>query len=75
MGETMFKEAKSADKSSLAAREFTAASSLAPQWPEARHNLGLAKEAAGDYSGAMADLKLCQQFQLSDGDIRRCSFL
>jgi hypothetical protein len=31
----------------------------------------LSKEAAGDYSGAMADLKLYQQFKLSDEDARK----
>lgn len=70
MGETMFKEAKSADNFSQAAGEFTEAAKLAPQWPEARYNLALAKEAAGDYSGAMADLKLYQQFKLSDSEAR-----
>jgi tetratricopeptide (TPR) repeat protein len=70
MGETMFKEAKSAVTFSQAAGEFTEAARLAPQWPEARYNLALAKESAGDYSGAMADLKLYQQFKLSDAEAR-----
>jgi hypothetical protein len=71
MGETMFKEAKSTDNFSQAAGEFTEAARLAPQWPEARYNLALAKEAAGDYSGAMADLKLYQQFKLSESEARK----
>jgi len=50
--------------------EFTEAARLAPQWPEARYNLALAKESAGDYSGAMTDLKLYQQFKLSDTEAR-----
>ena len=70
MGETMFKEAKSPDGFSQAAGEFSEAARLAPQWPEARYNLALTKEAAGDLSGAMADLKLYQQFKLSDAEAR-----
>ena len=70
MGETMFKEAKSPDGFSQAAGEFSEAARLAPQWPEARYNLALAKEAAGDLSGTMADLKLYQQFKLSDAEAR-----
>ena len=50
--------------------EFKQAADLAPQWPEARYNLALAKEAAGDYSGAMDDLKLYQQFKLSNDEAR-----
>src|ERR1700720_3892291 len=50
MGETIFKEAKNAGAFSQAAAEFTEAARLAPQWPEARYNLALAKETAGDYS-------------------------
>ena len=70
MGETMFKEAKNVDAFTQAVVEFTEAAILAPQWPEARYNLALAKEAAGDYSGAMAELKLYQQFKLSETEAR-----
>jgi len=70
MGETIFKEAKSPANFSQATTEFTEAAKLAPQWPEARYNLALAKEAAGDYSGAMDDLKLYQQFKLTDAEAR-----
>ena len=70
MGETIFKEAKSADNFSQAAAEFAQAVSLAPQFPQARYNLALAKESAGDYAGAMADLKTYQQFKLSDAEAR-----
>jgi hypothetical protein len=70
MGETMFKEAKNTGAFTQAANEFTEAARLAPQWPEARYNLALAKEAAGDYSGAMTDLKLYQQFKLTDAEAR-----
>ena len=70
MGETMFKEAKSPETFSQAAGEFKEAARLAPQWPEARYNLALAKEAAGDYSSAMADLKIYQQFKLSESEAR-----
>jgi hypothetical protein len=37
---------------------------------QARYNLALARESAGDYSGAMADLKLYQQFKLSETEAR-----
>jgi tetratricopeptide (TPR) repeat protein len=70
MGTTLFKDAKTADDLSQVESEFKQATDLAPQWPDARYNLGLAKEAAGDYSGAMADLKLYQQFKLSDAEAR-----
>jgi hypothetical protein len=70
MGETMFKEAKNAGAFSQAAAEFMEAARLAPQWPEARYNLALAKESAGDHSGAMAEFKLYQQFKLSDTEAR-----
>jgi len=70
MGETMFKEAKNVDAFTQALAEFTEATRLAPQWPDARYDLALAKEAAGNYSGAMADLKLYLQFKLSDAEAR-----
>jgi tetratricopeptide (TPR) repeat protein len=70
MGTTLFKDAKTAEDLSQVESEFKKAADLAPQWPEARYNLALAREAAGDYSGAMADLKLYQQFKLSDSETR-----
>lgn len=70
MGTTLFKDAKTADDFSQVESEFKQAADLAPQWPEARYNLALAREAAGDYSGAMADLKLYQQFKLPDSEAR-----
>jgi hypothetical protein len=70
MGATLFKDARTADEFSQAESEFKQATDLAPQWPEARLNLALTREAAGNYSGAMADLKLYQQFKLSDADAR-----
>ncbi len=70
IGMTIFKEAKTADNFSQAAAEFTEAANLAPQWPEARYNLALAKEAAGDYPAAMDNLKLYQRFKLSDTEAR-----
>jgi hypothetical protein len=70
IGTTLFKDAKTADDFSQVVSEFKKAADLAPQWPEARYNLALAKEAAGDYSGAMADLKIYQQFKLSDSEAR-----
>jgi hypothetical protein len=70
MGTTLFKDAKTADDFAQVVSEFKQASDVAPQWPEARYNLALAKEAAGDYSGAMEDLKLYQKFKLSESEAR-----
>ena len=70
MGATLFKDAKTSDDFGQVESQFKQAVDLAPQWPEARYNLALAKEAAGDYSGAMADLKLYQQFKLSETEGR-----
>lgn len=71
MGTALFKDAKSADDFSLVISKFKLAAELAPQWPEARYNLAMAKEAAGDYSGAAADLRTYQQFKLSDEEARK----
>lgn len=70
MGTTLFKDAKTPDDYAQVEGQFKQAVDLAPQWPDARYNLALSKEAAGDYSGAMADLKLYQQFKLSDTEAR-----
>src|ERR1039458_8527544 len=51
MGATLFKDAKTHDEFLQVASEFKQAADLAPQWPEARYNLALAREAAGDYEG------------------------
>lgn len=70
MGTTIFKEAKSAEDFTLAISKFKRATELAPEWPDARYNLATAREAAGDYSGAMADLKTYLQFKLSEAEAR-----
>jgi thioredoxin-like negative regulator of GroEL len=70
MGTTLFKDAKTADDFAAVESEFKQAADLAPQWPDARYNLALAKDAAGDYSGAMDDLKLYQKFKLSESEAR-----
>ena len=70
MGATLFKDAKTPDDYAQVESQFKQAVDLAPQWPDARYNLALSKEAAGDFAGAMADLKLYQQFKLSDTDAR-----
>ena len=70
MGATFFKDARTADDYAQVESEFKQAAGLAPQWPDARYNLALAREAAGDYAGAIADLKLYLQFKLSDADAR-----
>ena len=71
MGTTLFKDAKTPDDYSQVTAELKQATDIAPQWPEARYNLALARETAGDYSGAMADLKLYQQFKLSGEEVRK----
>ena len=70
MGTALFKDAKSHDDYVEVESEFKQAADLAPQWPEARYNLALAKEAAGDYAGATADLNIYLQFKLSDTEAR-----
>jgi hypothetical protein len=70
MGTTLFKDAKTADDFVEVESEFKQATDLALQWPEARYSLALAKEAAGDYPGAVADLKFYQKFNLSDSEAR-----
>ena len=70
MGTALFKDAKTPDDYTQVVGEFKQAADLAPQWPDARYNLALAKEAAGDYSGAEADLKLYQHFKLSADEAR-----
>jgi len=70
IGATLFKDARTPDDYAQVESQFKQAVDLAPQWPDARYNLALSKEAAGDYSGAMADLKLYQQFKLSDAEAR-----
>ena len=70
MGTTLFKDAKTPDDYAQVESQFKQAVDLAPQWPDPRYNLALAKEAAGDYAGAMADLKIYLQFKLSEADAR-----
>ena len=70
MGTTLFTNATTAADFAQVVSEFKQAANLAPQLQQARYDLALAEEAAGDYSGAMADLKLYQQFKLSDDETR-----
>ena len=70
MGMTLFKDAKTPDDYSQVENEFKQAAELAPQWPDPVYNLALTKEATGDYSGAMADLKLYLLFKLSEDEAR-----
>jgi tetratricopeptide (TPR) repeat protein len=69
-GTALFKEAKNADDFSLVLDELKQATNIAPWWPEARYNLALTDEAAGQYEDAISDLKLYQIFKLSDTDAR-----
>jgi tetratricopeptide (TPR) repeat protein len=71
MGTTLFKDAKTADDYAQVESQFKQAVDLAPQWPDPRYNLALTKEAAGDYAGAIADLKIYLQFKLAEEDARK----
>jgi len=59
-GAALFKDAKSPDDFKQVIDEFMQATRLAPWWPEARYNLALAFEAAGEYAWAIDKLKLYQ---------------
>ena len=69
-GTDLAKEAKTAADLSRVVSEFKQAVELAPQLPQARYNLARAREAAGDYSGAIGDLKRYQGFKLSASEAR-----
>jgi len=69
-GGALFKDAKSSADFAQVLDEFKEASRLAPWWPEARYNLALACESAGNYPSAMANLKLYQLFKLPDAEAR-----
>ena len=71
IGTTLFKDAKTPADYVQVENEFKQAADLAPQWPDARYNLALAEEAAGHFIGAMDDLKIYQQFKLTDDDARK----
>ena len=43
---------------------------LAPWWAEARYNSALAREASGDFNGAIAELKIYLVFSLADTERR-----
>jgi hypothetical protein len=70
MGTALFKDAKTHNDYVEVESEFKQAADLAPQWPDPRYNLALSKEAAGDFSGAIADLKIYLQFKLPDTEAR-----
>ena len=69
-GTLLFKEAKTTADFTTAGSEFKQATDLAPEWPDARYNLALAKESAGDYASSLNDLKLYLQFKLADTEAR-----
>jgi tetratricopeptide (TPR) repeat protein len=71
MANTLLNDAKGPEDFVLVESEFKQAADLAPQWPDARYKLALVKEAEGKYSGAIDDLKLCQQLKLSDDNARK----
>jgi tetratricopeptide (TPR) repeat protein len=70
MGQTIFKAAKNTNDFSMAGQEFIQAVRVAPWWPEARYNFALTLEASGNYSGAIADLKLYQEFKPPEAEAR-----
>lgn len=67
---TLFKDAKTPADYLLVVTHLKQATDLAPQWPEARYNLAIAHEAAGDFASAVVDLRLYLQFKLSPDDAR-----
>jgi len=69
-GAALFKDAKSPDDFKQVIDEFMQATRLAPWWPEARYNLALAFEAAGEYAWAIDKLKLYQLFKLPEAEAR-----
>jgi hypothetical protein len=69
-GTALFKDAKSPDDFKQVTVEFQQAVRLAPWWPDARYNIALALEAAGDYASAIANIKLYLLFKLPDADAR-----
>jgi tetratricopeptide (TPR) repeat protein len=58
MAVTLLKNAKDMKDYSAAVEEFKAALRIAPWWPEAYRNLGLASESAEQYEEAIAALRL-----------------
>ncbi len=70
MGTTLFKDAKTQSDFSTAVNEFKQATDLAPQWPDPLYNLALAKEATGDFAGAISDLKSYRKFIHTDVELR-----
>jgi len=69
-GTALFKDAKSPDDFKQVTVEFQQAVRLAPWWPDARYNIALALEAAGDYASAISNIKLYLLFKLPDADAR-----
>ena len=69
-GGTLLKAAKFPDDFKEVIDEFTQATHLAPWWPNARYNLAVAQEAAGDYIIALNNLKLYQLFKLTEDEAR-----
>jgi hypothetical protein len=67
---TLFKDAKTADAFVQVVNHFKQAAYLAPQWPEARYNLAMAREAAGDFAGAVVDLRTYLLFKLTADEAR-----
>ena len=69
-GGVLFKESKSPAEFVQAIDEFKQAALLAPWWAEARYSCALACESAGEYAGAIENLKLYQMFKLPDAEAR-----
>jgi tetratricopeptide (TPR) repeat protein len=70
MAGALFKDAKTPADYQQVVNHIKQAVDLAPEWPEARYNLAMAREASGDYAGAIVDLRIYLQFKLSGEDAR-----
>src|SRR5438034_3191071 len=70
MGATVLKESTDAAGAKKALDLFTQSVHLAPWWAEARYNCVLAREASGDFNGAIAELKIYLVFSLADTERR-----
>jgi tetratricopeptide (TPR) repeat protein len=71
MGATVLKKAEGTGSAAKAVDLFTKAIGVAPWYADAYYNRALAREAAGQYAEAMADLKLYLKFKLSANDRRQ----
>jgi tetratricopeptide (TPR) repeat protein len=69
-GAELAREARTPDEMEQVMDEFQQAARLAPWWPDARYNLALTTEAAGEYDSAISNLEIYMLFKLPDADLR-----